>query len=277
MSSSQPLQIKKKSTLVDIQAGPWDIYAGNTAAKFGLSNANQNAALQFWGNFKARPSGVEYISIAGTGLSTENTYYFKDTNYQFGTSTDGDGTVPHWSATHGAVDKLYTLPGEHIDIMNTGAFERLIRDIFASSRPVRRPIMDHPVVSISVGKKDTGRNELMEVLLVPDSRTTNMTGRLVFDEISIGADDQNVTFIPTGLDVPIAYQGPPISSLKVEVPAPQAVGAFRIGFEGTHRTVDDTTAVIFVGPFSENQIVKSVGKSRRKKAAKKGVAKKSKK
>jgi hypothetical protein len=166
---------------------------------------------------------------------------------------------------------------EHIDIMNTGAFERLIRNIFGSSRSTRRPIMDHPVVSISVGKKDIGQNELMEVLLIPDSRTTNMTGRLVFEEISAGTDDQSVTFSPTGSDISITYQGPPISSLKVEVPAPQAAGAYRISFEGTHRTAEDTTAVIFVGPFSEKQIVNSAGTQRRKKVAKKTKAKKSKK
>ena len=242
----------RKSVLFDVNNGAWDIYASNTAAKFQLSHANQLSALNSWSkvDFSKRPKGVEYISIAANGLSTENAFYFNDTTYVATTSVDGDGTVPYWSSSFGAVDKLYTLQGDHIGVMNTNGFRQTFSDIFESRMAIRPFITDRPGVSISLNKRDLLSEERMEVLLVPDARTTGLTGKLRIHKVAGAADGKAVDLVPVGSDVAVTYEGPPIASLPLMIAAPQAPGAYVLTFEGTHRSTNETSAAFFVSQAS---------------------------
>jgi phospholipase A1 len=238
----------RKTALFDVNGGAWDVYAGNTAAKFQLSTTNQAAALNSWSklDFIKRPKGVRYISIAAHGLSTENAFYFNNTAYFATTSVDGDGTVPYWSSSFGAVDKLYTLQGDHIAVMNTNKFRQTLHEIFDSRIAIMPYLADKPGVSISLNKRDLRPEERVEVLLVPDARTTRIVGNLHVKKASgvTGGAGMNLTSV--GADVTVSYEGPPIASLPMVIAAPQAPGAYVITFEGTHSSTNETSAALFV-------------------------------
>jgi hypothetical protein len=238
----------RKSALFDVKNGAWDIYAGNTATKFQLSHPNQLAALNCWSkvDFNKRPKAVEYISIAANGLSTENAFYFNNTTYVATTSVDGDGTVPYWSSSFGAVDRLYTLKGDHIGVMNTNAFRQTFSGIFGARMAIRPFIIDKAGVSISLNKRDLESGEPMEVLLVPDARTTALAGKLQIHKLAGTADGKGADLVPVGADVAVSYEGPPVESLPLLIAAPQLPGAYVLTFEGTHRSTEETSAGFFV-------------------------------
>ena len=237
----------RNSALFDINNGPWDIYAANTAAKFQLSTQNQAAALNSWSmlDFGKRPANVQYISIAANGHSTENAFYFNNTGYVSSVSVDGDGTVPYWSSSYGPVDRLYTLPGDHIAVMNTNAFRRILHEIFDSGISAMAFVADKPGITISLNKRDLQAGETMEVLLIPDARTTGLTGKLRIHKASDAAG-AGLSLASIGADVPITYEGPPVASLPVVIHAPAAPGVYVITFEGTHSSAEETSAGFFV-------------------------------
>lgn len=243
----------RKNALFDVNNGAWDIYASNTAAKFHLSNPNQSAALTCWSKLdinNKRPKGVEYISIAANGLSTKNAFYFNDTAYVATSLIDGDGIVPYWSSSFGAVDRLYTLQGDHIGVMNTNAFRQTFSDIFGAPVAIRPYSTDKPGVSISLNTRDLRSEERMEVLLIPDARTTGLVGKLQIHKTIGAVDGAGFDLVPVGADVAVTYEGPPIASLPLVIAAPQAPGAYVLTFEGTHRSTKETSAAFFVSPAS---------------------------
>ncbi len=245
-----PAPAYRNSVLNDLAAGPQDIYAAGTAAKFSMSGENQAAALSSWSklDFANRPQGVRYISIAGTGHPTENAYNYDGASYRNTSSVDGDGTVPHWSAAFGSVDQLYTLPGDHIGIMNTNPFRQTLSDIFGSTTmmAVRAAPPGKPEVSVSVHKRSLLAGESMNVLLIPDHRTTQISGKLQIRKASAAADGVTTNLTSVGVDVPVSYDGPPISSLPLVIRAPDADGAYVLSFDGTHQSSNETSAAFFV-------------------------------
>jgi len=245
-----PALAYRNSVLYDRQSGPQDIYAGPVATKYGLSTNNQSAAQTSWSNlnFANRPKGVQYISIAGTGHPTENTYEFDNTVYRSTTSVDGDGTVPHWSAAFGNVDKLYTVPGDHIGIMNSNPFRQTLSDIFGSTTMmvVKPELAVKPGVSISLNKHSFQAGESMNVLLIPDHKTTEINGKLQIRKASVAADQLSAQLTSVGVDTSVSYAGPPASSLPLTISAPEADGAYVLSFEGTHRSSTRTSATFFV-------------------------------
>jgi phospholipase A1 len=235
----------RKNVLYDGATG-LDIYDHSTATKFGLSTKNQDAALKSWSHLTFnKPKGVRYISIAANGLPTENAFYFNNTTYVATASVDGDGTVPYWSSSFGPVDRLYTLKGEHLKVMNTNAFRSVLHEIFNSRMTVQPAPVDKPGVSISL-KPEFKPEEMMDVLLIPNARTTRISGTLSIKQATAARDGENLYLISTGVDVPVAYEGPPIGSLSLVLPAPQQPGAYVLTFEGTHGSTDETAGAFFV-------------------------------
>ncbi|WP_164940557.1 lipase/acyltransferase domain-containing protein [Bradyrhizobium zhanjiangense] len=239
----------RRTALLDVNSGPLDIYGNATATKFQLSTQNQAAAINSWSSLdlKKRPTGVEYISIAANGLSTENAYYFNSTAYVSRSSVDGDGTVPYWSSSFGPVDRLYTLPGDHIRVMNTNAFRQLLSDLFGARMAIVPYATHKPGLSISLNKSDLRPGEALEVLLIPDARATELAGKLCIHKAAAPAPATEAKLVPVGADVPVSYQGPPIASLPLVLSAPQAPGAYVLTFEGTHLSTVETSAAFLVG------------------------------
>jgi pimeloyl-ACP methyl ester carboxylesterase len=225
----------------------WDIYAPGTAAHFQLSQQNQAAAVKSWSMLdlnSKRPKGVRYISIVANGLSTENKFTIEAANIKID-YTDGDGTVPTWSAGAPTVDKLYTLPGEHIGVMNTNAFRAVLHEIFDSGMAVMPYRADKPGVSISL-KQEFKPEEMMEVLLIPDARTTRISGHISIKQATLSRDGESANLTPIGSDVPVTYEGPQATHLSLVLPAPRQPGAYVLTFEGTHGSTDETSGTFFV-------------------------------
>jgi hypothetical protein len=224
-----------------------DIYDHGTANKFGLSTKNQDAALKSWSHLDLsnRPKGVRYISIAGIGLTTPNKFTFQAANIKVD-YTNGDGVVPEPSATAPGVDEIHRLPGEHTKVMNTNAFRNVLHEIFDSGMAVMPYRTDKAVVSISL-KQEFKPEEMMEVLLVTDARTTRISGNLSIKQATPAHDGESINLTSIGVDVPVSYEGPPIASLSLVLPAPQQPGAYALTFEGTHGSTEETSGAFFVG------------------------------
>jgi hypothetical protein len=159
---------------------------------------------------------------------------------------DGDGTVPYWSSSFGPVDQLITLPGDHIKVMNTNGFRRAFGQIFGAPLAIVPFLMDKPGISISTNKTDLKAGERIEVLLIPDARTTELKGKLIVEKAAIAADRKNLTLHPVGADISVSYTGPEVASLPLVVAVPEEPGAYVLRFEGTHRSTDQTSAAFFV-------------------------------
>jgi hypothetical protein len=245
-----PAPAYRSNAIFDVHTGPLDIYDPGVAAKFTLSAQNQATALASWPklDFSNRPKGVSYISIAGTGLQTENAYYYDNTLYRLTSSVDGDGTVPSWSASHGAVDKLYTMPGDHVGVMNTNQFRQTFYEIFNSTlaSTAMAELAGKPSVSVSLHKRDLKAGESVQVLLIPDHPATQISGKLQIRRANLASDGTSMSFASIGADVPVNYEGPRVASLPVTIRAPETAGAYVLSFEGTHRSTTETSAAFFV-------------------------------
>jgi pimeloyl-ACP methyl ester carboxylesterase len=240
-----------KNVLVDVHAGAQDIFSPTTAAKFGLSTTNQSAAVAFQSllGFDKRPPNVDYIAFAGTGLSTENAYLYDGVEHRLTSTVDGDGTVPHWSASYGVFDRLITLPGDHIKIMKDGKFRKAFLDILYESEftmMMASRIDGKPIVVLSINKQDLLAEETIEVLLSFEMRTTRLEGRLTLSQATVGPDKANMELVATGFDVPVQYSGPAIATLQMTIAAPENPGTYVLGFDGTHRSSAETSATFFV-------------------------------
>jgi hypothetical protein len=225
-----PAPAYRSNAIFDVHTGPLDIYDPGVAAKFTLSAQNQATALASWPklDFSNRPKGVSYISIAGTGLQTENAYYYDNTLYRLTSSVDGDGTVPSWSASHGAVDKLYTMPGDHVGVMNTNQFRQTFYEIFNSTlaSTAMAELAGKPSVSVSLHKRDLKAGESVQVLLIPDHPATQISGKLQIRRANLASDGTSMSFASIGADVPVNYEGPRVASLPVTIRAPETAGAY---------------------------------------------------
>jgi hypothetical protein len=224
----------------------WDIYAPRTATHFQLSQPNQAAALKSWSllDLGKRPKGVRYISIAGIGLPTANKFTFQPANIKYD-KVDGDSVVPKWSAAAQGFDEYHEVAGEHIKVMNTTPFKNLIHQIFNSRMAVTSYRLDKPGVSINV-QQEFKPDEMMDVLLIPDARTTRISGDLSIKQAASTRDGDSITLTSIGIDLPVTYEGPPTASLSLVIPAPQQPGAYVLTFEGTHGSTEETGGTFFV-------------------------------
>jgi len=247
-----PAPAYRTAALFDVKTGPRDIYDPGTATKFGLSAQNQAAALASWSklDFSKKPKGVPYIAIVGTGLQTENAYSYDNTSYRSTSSVDGDGTVPSWSASHGTFDKLYTMPGDHIGVMNTNQFRQTLYEIFnlTMTSIAMTELAGKPNVSVSLQRRNLKPGQSMQALLIPDHPATEISGKLVIRKAGLATDGTNASLASIGADVPVSYTGPRVASVPVTIRAPETPGAYVLSFEGTHLSTTETSAAFVVTP-----------------------------
>jgi hypothetical protein len=132
--------------------------------------------------------------------------------------------------------------------MNTNPFRQTFSDIFSSvTMMARRPeLAPIPGVSVSLHKRSFLAGESMNVLLIPDHGTTQITGKLQIQKASAAADGVTANLTSIGADVPVNYAGPLISSLPLVIRAPDADGAYVLSFDGTHQSSAESSAAFFV-------------------------------
>lgn len=228
---------------------------------FGLNQANLDAAKKTAGKLDVskRPKAVKYMFVYGTdqktddgvaiyGLSLDKAYPFQWPS----SSPDewGDGVVPAWSVkevAQSANPKIPTWsgPGDHIGILQTGGFRQELRAYFGLTGMPPQLSADHPVVVISLNKRSYSPSETIEGLIIPDTPTATFSGGYFLSHM----DGRRGSMVPITPSQEILYRGgAPTSFVRIRVSAPDTPGAYRLEFEGSHRTTDRTAGWFAVTP-----------------------------
>jgi len=224
---------------------PLNIYRSSVANAFSLSKPNLAATKSSFAatDMSERPASVEYSLIAGSQQSTLEQINVVGSTFPFVKDTAGDGTVPLWSAAPGAMGAFVT-PGDHIGILKTGPFRTHLFQILTGNQVMAQRFAVSPVVAISLDKVVYAPGEPMTVLIVPDSPTHEIKGTLQFAK---AADAAGRAFAQHGAEHPIQYLGAPVKNLApMQIQAPTEPGAYRLSFEGNHKSTDVSSAVFVV-------------------------------
>jgi pimeloyl-ACP methyl ester carboxylesterase len=275
----QCLPVQGHDALFDIQSGTavaQDIYQAAVDTKYGLTRSNVlalvNARSQI--DYTKRPRHVAYFLFGGIGHPTNDSYLFNNVRYLETYQVDGDGTVP-LSSTVPGFGIAFTLPGDHVKIMMTRAFREKLYDVLGAPIMPSLRAADKPGVVLSVNQRVVRPGEVVNVLIIPDSQTAEISGHL---RISAAVDEQGSALAPYGAGVRLAYSGPATTHIRAQITAPTSPGAYVIHFDGTHATTDAAAAVVYVskdtqdlgiGPAPQSASEKKAGgrsKSKKRKA-----------
>ena len=217
-----------------------DLYDKTIDARFGLRVENTAAANNSFSllNLNNRPAAVHYSFIAGSQQQTAEQINVTNNLFSIATDQMGDGTVPLWSAAPGPVAAFVT-PGDHVGILQTYPFRRQLYEILTGSRMMAAHFTNNPVVSISVNKHVYAPNEMMSVVIITDIPTHELSGTL---RLSRSTDDAGKVVVRYGVGQAVSYHGPVTAHLTITMPAPSDLGGYRLTFEGSHTTTDQTGA-----------------------------------
>jgi pimeloyl-ACP methyl ester carboxylesterase len=228
---------------------PEDFYQQNVAQMLGLDPAKLTGVTKktfAMLDYKKKPAAVQYSFIVGTNQdtvevldvdSTQNPPYFAPI-----TNDLGDGTVPIWSASYtGGTAVPTTMPGDHVGIMNTGAFRTTLYAYFGVSTAPLALHPTKPTAVVSINKRVYPPGGRMSVLIIPDVETSQITATLTIRRQS----GPQGALAPYGPGQSISYQGAPTKFIKMFLTAPMDPGGYRIDLQGdnaTHVTTDRTAA-----------------------------------
>jgi pimeloyl-ACP methyl ester carboxylesterase len=229
---------------------PEDFYQQSVAQVLGLDPAKlTNVTKKTFStlDFAKKPPGVQYSFIVGTGQKTVEGIDIDSTQNPptFAPITNdlGDGTVPIWSASYtGGTGVPTDMPGDHVGIMNTGAFRSALYGYFGVSPAALlalHPTM--PTAVVSLNKRTYRPGERMSLLIIPDIEASQITVNLSIRRLS-GPKGQ---LVPHGPGQSVVYQGAPTKFIKMSLAAPMDPGGYRIDLDGqspTHVTTDRTAA-----------------------------------
>jgi nitrogen fixation protein FixH len=239
-------------------AVPVNVYDATQDKRYQLTNSNAQAATTSWGqlNIDGHPKHVDYYFIGGTGNPTSKAYLFNGTHFVQTITEDGDGTVPLWSALAGKYINRYTVFGSHLDILGTPQLKQTLDEIFGLST-MTALLKGTAGVTVTVNKRTFKPDEIMHVLVIPDTPTSEIDGRLTltlvpkakFQAKTVASD-----LVPYGAGSSLTYKGPETSHLSTRLVAPRISGAYILRFEGSHASTDASSAIFFVNAASTGSI-----------------------
>jgi hypothetical protein len=244
--------------LYDVSSSPAvsvDIYGAGEGAEYNLTHLSALAAAASWAqlNIDNHPAAVSYTVIAGTGNPTSSAYLFNGIQYVQTITADGDGTVPLWSASAGKYVTHYSMPGDHIGILNTPQLKQTLDQIFGLSA-MSAFVHAAAGVTVTVNKHTFMPDEMMQVTVIPDSPTTEIDGRLTLAFVSAPRTRTASKLLSYGKGSSLTYKGPETSDFSARLNAPRAPGAYILKFEGTHASTEASSAVFFVNAASSVSI-----------------------
>ncbi|MGC1938108.1 MAG: hypothetical protein WA697_07630 [Pseudolabrys sp.] len=242
-SCYQCLPFKGKDVLFDVQSGSpqaKDIYDASVASDYDLDPTNLATAkaMQDKLGFAHKPPGVDYDLISGSNHTTHETLEFNGPASYLGAQSDqfGDSTIPLWSSKVAPYTQWVT-PGDHIDVLKSYPFKQILYAILACKGLIPElTLIDLPGLTISLNKFVYAPYEEIEILLIPDLRTQELSGSLQFARV-VGPEARRFVRYQ---EQPIVYRGPQITSLRSTIAAPADPGAYRITFSGSHGTSPKT-------------------------------------
>jgi hypothetical protein len=240
--------------LYDVSSGsavPVDVYGAAEDARYQLTHSNAQAAAASWSqlNIDGHPTSVSYTVIGGTGYTTSKAYLFNGTRFVQTITEDGDGTVPLWSALAGKFVSHYTVIGDHVGILGTPQLKQTLDQIFGL------PIMSAFVqaaagVTVTVNKHTFRPDEMMQVVIIPDTPTAEIEGRLTLAFVGSPRTRTSPNLVPYGKGSSLTYKGPETKHFSARLTAPHVPGAYILKFEGTHLSTEASSAVFFVNAAS---------------------------
>lgn len=215
----------------DPTIGPIDIYDPAGAGRVGLDPAL--VARTRWVHHTlaggSKPDHVRYFYFGGGGHKTVTRLNVGAGALAPTETTDsGDGTVPMWSAFGGATQKQLVM-GEHSKFFRYDAFAAVLYRLFGVSYVVP-PTRAAGALDLSVQGLTLRTDEKIELLMLSPVKVGKIEGELT---LSVTHDPDTTPFAPMGGPIRVAYDGPPVDRLLLELPATGRPGHFQVGFAGT--------------------------------------------
>lgn len=174
------------------------------------------------------PAHIRYFYFAGTGHKTATRINVGSTGSRVTRSDDaGDGTVPLWSALPVTGQKQLVV-GEHSKFFTQSAFKavfyRLLGKTF-SQPPVK---VAGETLDLSVQAPIIPKTREIELLLICAVPVFEIKGEVRIER----TEDPAEPWVTFRAPVPVVYTGPPLSHLRLLLPATAQSGLFRITFIG---------------------------------------------
>ena len=242
-SCYQCLPFEGKDVLFDSQSGnpqAKDFYTASVANDYDLDLTNLGKAkdVQTKLSFANKPTTVDYALISGSSHTTDEWLeYDGPTSFVSAhQDQDGDSTIPLWSSKVLPYTQWVT-PGDHVDILKSYPFKQILYLILAcKGLTPDLTLMDLPGLTISLNKFVYAPYEEIEILLIPDLRTQELSGSLQITRV-VGPDARRFVRYQ---EQPVVYRGPQITYLRSTIAAPADPGVYRMNFSGSHGTSPKT-------------------------------------
>ena len=209
---------------------PMNIYDPAVAAKLGLDPVLLVRAKFVHDTLRAgkAPAHTRYFYFAGTGHKTATRINVGSTGRQITLSDDaGDGTVPLWSALPVTGQKQLVV-GEHAKFFTQSTFKavffRLLGKTF-SQPPIG---LAGTALDLSVQSPIIPKSHEVELLLISAAPVPEIKGEVTIER----TEDPAKPWVTFRAPAPVVYTGPPLSHLRLLLPATGKTGLFRLSFGG---------------------------------------------
>ncbi len=223
-SCYQCLPFEGKDVLFDSQSGnpqAKDFYTASVANDYDLDLTNLGKAkdVQTKLSFANKPTTVDYDLISGSSHTTDEWLeYDGPTSFVSAhQDQDGDSTIPLWSSKVLPYTQWVT-PGDHVDILKSYPFKQILYLILGcKGLTPDLTLMDLPGLTISLNKFVYAPYEEIEILLIPDLRTQELSGSLQITRV-VGPEARRFVRYQ---EQPVVYRGPQITYLRSTIAAPR--------------------------------------------------------
>lgn len=214
---------------------PLDIFDSATAQRLGLDPVLLDRC-RFVHDSLARgrpPVHVRYFYFAGTGHETPTRVnVLRGGGVELTRTPDaGDGTVPMWSALP-RVGQKQVVVNEHAAVFRGRPFKAVFSRLLGGGLDEALESAVEAVgdtVTLSVATPVLRAGKPFELVMVPDAPQRSIAGTLRIVEIDL----TGAAVDGAGQSVPIAYAGPEVAHLRLQMDGLEKPGHYRIDFQGS--------------------------------------------
>jgi hypothetical protein len=217
-----------------------DFYTQPTNPSLDPINLGMATALQQTICFNNKPPSVQYILIAGSQHSTDESIEYLDPQPKYYAENDflGDGMIPIQSSTHLPLP-VFVTPGDHTGIFKSHSFHNKLREILTDGQlSAKLSRADKKGASLSLNDFVFSPGETIQLLIIPD-----LAPEKIKVSFEIARRDPKLMKFRRYDSQPLSYKGPRVRFISAQIKAPKDPGAYVITLKGdTHRTTAKTSA-----------------------------------